>query len=122
MIELFVMLLAPVGMRATDMTFASQQPIADLSACSLRALNSIGRATPIPADNGISVDFVMKNLIAADGKNLVTFEFIESGDHRKINVFYRHPWSAKTTEAFTRSLAKRCFRAEYETWKAETAE
>lgn len=120
LVSIVALMLAPTDMRDAAIHIQSQQPLIELVSCSTRALASVGKATAVPIEGGSAVDFNIKNLLGPDGKALATFEFKDVGEARTIDVFYRHPFSAKGLVGLTKSLAKRCFKDEFDSWKAQS--
>lgn len=109
-----LLLSATDPMRTTDIDIQSSQSLVDLQSCSMRILAAHGRVTPIPVENGVSIDFQMPGLgLTGPGEAKLAFVVTDVQGARHITATYRHPLSAKTATGMLRDTAKRCFKDEY---------
>lgn len=95
-------------MRNSPVSYVTSRKLIDLQMCVTRDWSQAGTVTPIPLENGVTLDFYTKGILAGPGKSRLSFTIRERADQRLIGVDYRHPMSGKNAAKALAWVVKKC--------------
>lgn len=93
--------------RSLELNIASATSQTELSACIIRRVESLGRASSVPIENGMAVDWIIGGGPGPyDPRFTVEIRDIEGSRH--LSASYRHPLSRGAALKMVRDLVQRC--------------
>jgi hypothetical protein len=95
-------------MRAVSRVVTTLASMNDAQACAVRDIAHNGRAVVVPIERGVEIDQLTITLLTKPTDPRFRVRITDDGTSRKLEAFYRHPYSDKAASARMAGMVKSC--------------